>query len=106
MRRAKLSEMKGGWWIGEFEPSILKTGIFEVAVKEHKQYELWPPHIQKEATEYNLLISGHLQDRGQHFTSGDIWVIEPGETSMPAFFEDCVVVCVKVPSLPEDKVLV
>jgi hypothetical protein len=34
---------------------------------------------------------------------GDIFIIEPLEVAVPTFHEDCKVLCVKVPSLPNDK---
>ena len=36
MKKNKLSEMIGGWFIGNFEPSLLKTNYVEVAVKKYK----------------------------------------------------------------------
>jgi len=48
--------MDGGWFIGDFEPSVLRTSDFEVCYKEHKKGEDWPRHYHKEATEYNLLL--------------------------------------------------
>ena len=37
MKKAKLSDMKGGWFIGNFEPSLYKTNDCEVAVKTYKK---------------------------------------------------------------------
>jgi hypothetical protein len=34
---------------------------------------------------------------------GDIFVLEPYEIADPQFLEDCVVLCVKIPSIPGDK---
>ena len=31
-----LKDMIGGWFIGDFDPSVWKTSAFEVAVKEYK----------------------------------------------------------------------
>ena len=38
MKKYKLSEFKDGWIVGNFEPSILKTKDFEVAIVKVK----WP----------------------------------------------------------------
>lgn len=98
-----LSRMRGGWWIGNFEPSVLKTAQFEVAYKVHRQGEDWPLHFQHEATEYNLLVEGQLQIDEQVFQAGDIFIIRPKRLVKPLFLTNCALVVVKVPSLPQDK---
>jgi hypothetical protein len=44
-----INRMFRGWFIGDFEPSVLKTKNFEVGVLIHKKGELWPKHFHKEA---------------------------------------------------------
>lgn len=105
MRRAKLSQFKGGWWMGAFKPSCLPTRLFEVAHKWHRKGEVWPAHYQRQAVEYNLLICGRLQIGRHRFAAGDIFVIHPLEVVAPIFLTDCELTVVKVPSLPGDKVL-
>ena len=39
----------------------------------------------------------------EELTSGDIFIIYPGEISDPVFLEDCEIICVKSPSVPGDK---
>jgi hypothetical protein len=34
---------------------------------------------------------------------GDVFVFNPLDVADPVFHEDCIVVCVKVPSIPGDK---
>jgi hypothetical protein len=41
--------------------------------------------------------------QGKELNSGDVFVFEKGEVANPVFLEDCVVVVVKVPSIPGDK---
>lgn len=92
--------------MGGFSPSAFKTDQFEVAYKRHKAGEDWPEHYQKVATEINLLVSGTMKAGGQLLFPGDIFTVMPGETIKPEFITDVAVVCVKVPSLPGDKVVV
>lgn len=92
-----------GWFIGNFEPSVLKTKDFEVGLLTHKQGEQWPKHYHAIATEYNLLVSGKMIIKETMIEPGDIFVIEPNEIADPSFLEDCTVLCVKVPSIPGDK---
>lgn len=103
MIKSHLSEYSRGWIIGDFAPSLLRTRDFEVAVLHHAKGEYWAPHVHKIATEFNVLISGSMVICGDMLEPGDVFVISPGEVADPVFLEDCVVVCVKVPSLPGDK---
>lgn len=95
-----------GWFIGNFEPSVLKTDQFEVGLLTHPAGEKWPHHYHKVATEYNLLITGKIIIQGQELVPGDIFIFQPGEIADPTFLEDCVVLCVKTPSVKNDKFIV
>ncbi len=103
MKRHKLEEFWRGWIIGNFEPSLLKTDMFEVGVLTHKKGEVWPKHYHKVGTEFNILLEGKMIIQGQEITKHDVFVFEPNEVADPVFLEDCVVVCIKTPSLPGDK---
>tara|TARA_R110000822_G_scaffold13216_1_gene47072 strand:- start:2292 stop:2615 length:324 start_codon:yes stop_codon:yes gene_type:complete len=103
MIKSHIDDMVGGWFIGDFEPSILKTKDFEVGVLSHKKGEDWPTHYHKEITEYNVLVSGKMIIAGETLSSGDIFVIAPNEIADPEFLEDCTVVVVKTPSVIGDK---
>lgn len=106
MRVSKLSDMHRGWFIGDFDPSLLKTKNFEVGILTHLKGEKWPAHYHVKGTEYNVLISGSMRVCGIELTAGDTFIIEPYEIADPTFHEDCVIVCVKVPSDVGDKYLV
>jgi quercetin dioxygenase-like cupin family protein len=103
MKKQNLNEMQRGWFIGNFEPAILKTENFEVGLLSHKKGELWPQHYHIIATEYNLLISGSMTICGEFISPGTIFILEPNEIANPIFHEDCQVLCVKVPSVKGDK---
>lgn len=99
-----LSDFTRGWIIGNFEPSLLKTDKFEVAIMHHKKGEEWSCHYHT-ATEYNYLAEGKMLMHGITLNKGDVFVIHPYEIADPIFLEDCVVVVVKTPSIPGDKYL-
>jgi hypothetical protein len=103
MHTSSITDYTRGWFIGDFEPSILKTKEFEVALLTHAEGEVWPDHFHAIATEYNLLVSGSMQINDTQIAPGTIFVILPGEIVKPIFHEDCTIVCVKVPSVPTDK---
>lgn len=115
MYTRKLEDFYHGWFIGDFDPAVLRTKDFEVAVIHHKKGEEWDRHYHAVATEYNVLVSGRMMlsrpadgQEGEHvvINEGTVFVVEPGETFKPSFSEDCVVVTVKVPSIPGDKYVV
>jgi quercetin dioxygenase-like cupin family protein len=103
MNITKIADYMRGWFIGDFEPTVLRTKDFEVGVLSHHKGEHWASHYHKDSVEYNVLISGKMIIRGQELNSGDVFVFEKGEIADPVFLEDCTVVCVKVPSIPSDK---
>lgn len=103
MRIYNIKNMTRGWFIGNFEPSILRTKDFEVGLLTHKKGEVWPKHYHALAVEYNVLIEGSMTVQGTKINPGDIFVFDPMEIADPVFHEDCKVLCVKVPSVIGDK---
>jgi quercetin dioxygenase-like cupin family protein len=99
----KLSDMHRGWFIGNFEPSLHKTPDFEVGVLTHLKGEKWDAHYHKLGTEFNVLVKGSMKVCDTELTAGDTFVIEPYEIADPIFYEDCTIVCVKIPSNTNDK---
>jgi quercetin dioxygenase-like cupin family protein len=106
MEKRRIEEMVRGWFIGNFEPSVLKTEQFEVGILTHPAGEKWPSHYHAVATEYNVLIAGKMILQGQELITGDIFVLHPEEIADPTFLEDCTVLCVKTPSVKNDKFIV
>jgi quercetin dioxygenase-like cupin family protein len=102
----KLNDHIRGWIIGDFEKSLLRTKDFEVSVRVHPKGEIWPAHLHKIATEYNVLISGSMYMCGVELITGDTFIVEPNEVADPIFHEDCTVLCIKTPSIPGDKYLI
>lgn len=102
----KLIDMKKGWFIGDFEPTTFKTDNFEVSYRIHPKGEKWDTHFHKIGTEINLLIRGKMKICDKILNSGDIFIIHPFEISSPEFYEDCEIVCIKTPSLTNDKFIV
>jgi hypothetical protein len=105
MIRAGLNEFTLGWFIGDFEPSILSSKDFEVGVKFFLQGESEPIHYQRTAVEITLVISGECALAGQLLSAGDILRLEPLEAGDFEAITDCTLVVVKCPSLTQDKVL-
>ncbi|MDR0467821.1 MAG: hypothetical protein LBG67_03130 [Campylobacteraceae bacterium] len=105
MKTDKLSNMKGGWFIGNFDPSLLKTNDCEVAVKSYKKGDYEEAHYHKIATEYTTIISGRVKMNGVEYSTGDIIVMEPNEATDFECLEDAINVVVKIPGANNDKYL-
>ncbi len=103
MKLFNIKDMKGGWFVGDFQPTSFQTKACEVSFKQHHKNEIWPPHIHKIATEINYLIKGKMIIQDQELNVGDIFVIEPNELADPIFLEDCELIVVKLPSALGDK---
>lgn len=105
MQILKFGDMKGGWFVGNFEPTAFKTDAFEVSYKIHPKGEAWDHHYHHTVTEINMLIEGKMIIQGKHLQSGDIFILNPYEVADPTFLEDCRIICVKTPSA-NDKVII
>jgi len=103
-KRYNVSNFMNGWLVGDFQPALLRTANVEVAIKSYSAKEREASHYQLKAHEATLVISGECMLAGHHLVPGDILVIPP---LFPGDFEaldDCVILAIKWPSLPEDKV--
>jgi len=103
---SKYKDYKGGWFIGDFEPSAYKTNAFEVCYKVHKKGEKWDIHYHKLGTEINYLIKGKMSLQNKELTSGDIFIMLPFEIANPIFLEDCEMLIIKTPSNTKDKYII
>jgi hypothetical protein len=101
----KLQDMFKGWFVGDFNPSLLKTDACEVAVKAYKAGDSEELHHHKVATEVTLILSGRVRMCGKEWGEGDIIVLEPGEATDFVALTDAVNVVVKTPGAKNDKYL-
>lgn len=106
MKLSKLNETIGGWFVGNFPQAAFQTDACEVSYKYHKKGEEWPVHYQEKITEINLMVRGTMKMHNTLLESGDIFILYPYEIADPEFITDCEVVCVKVPGIVNDKVVV
>jgi quercetin dioxygenase-like cupin family protein len=101
-----LKDMKGGWFVGDFVPSVMRTKDFEVGYKKYRKGEKWDKHYHLISTEITLLIRGKMLMQGKEILPGEIFILSPKEVADPIFLEDCEVVIVKTPSSVDDKYVV
>ena len=103
MEKANLKDFIGGWFVGNFEPSLFKTNDVEVGVKYYKAGEFEGYHHHKIATEFTVIISGKVLMDNKEFVSGDIIKISPNTSSNFKAISDVVTVVVKLPGANGDK---
>ena len=95
-----------GWFIGDFIPSIVKTDLFEIALLNHLKDEMWDFHYHRYMIEINVLIKGKMIINEQEIHEGNIFIFEKNQIACPKFLEDCSILCIKVPSVKNDKIII
>lgn len=105
MRRNTLNDFIGGWFIGSFTPTLFRTDQFEVAVKRYAAGDREANHHQRIATEVTVVVSGRCRLGPWILEPNDVVTIEPLEAADFEALDDVVLIAVKYPSLPDDKVL-
>ena len=100
-----LEDFKFGWIVGDFSPSLMKSDQVEVGIKYFSAGDLEPSHKQIVATELTIVVSGTIRLADKTYTQGEIVRIDPGIFADFEAISDTTLVCIKYPSLPNDKVL-
>lgn len=93
-----------GWVVGDFDPCLFRRTEYEVGILKHEKLVHHDYHVHYECDETNLLLSGNMNLNGIDINPGTIFIIPRGYISCAVFNEDCIIVCVKTPSKPKDKV--
>jgi hypothetical protein len=103
MRHARLSDMLGGWFIGNFAPTLHRCAACEVAIKHYRAGESEGQHHHRIAIETTAIVLGSVRMLGRQWHAGDLVVVEPGEATTFEAFTDAIIVVIKQPSVPGDK---
>jgi quercetin dioxygenase-like cupin family protein len=106
MKVDKLKNFTKGWVVGNFEPSLLKTDDFEVAVKYYKAGDYEEKHYHKVATEITIIAEGSVRMNGELYSKGSVITIEPGEATDFKVLHDTITTVIKFPCVGGDKYLV
>ena len=103
MIQDNIENFKGGWFVGDFKPSLFKNPFFEVAHHKHEKGQQTFPHYHKVTHELNYIVKGDLKVNGKHLKEGDMWIYEPNEVSDVENITDNELIVVRWPSIPSDK---
>lgn len=105
MKKFNLKDMIGGWFVGNFDPTIVKTETAEVAIKKYQKGHYEKMHHHKLADEVTVLVSGKAKMNNEIISSNDILLIEKNESTDFTALEDCITVVFKTASFKDDKYL-
>lgn len=103
MKIAKLEDMVKGWFVGNFDPTLIRTNDVEVAVKIYKKGAYEERHHHLLSTEITVVTSGKVRMNGVEYVKGDIIVIPPNESTDFEALEDTITTVVKYPGANGDK---
>ena len=106
MKKFRLEDMIGGWFVGNFTPSIVKESNFEVAIKKYKSGTKEKNHVHKKAYEITVIVEGKVLMNQNEYSAGDIVFIEPNEVTDFFAIEDTITCVVKSPSVMKDKFII
>jgi quercetin dioxygenase-like cupin family protein len=105
MKKFKIDSMKGGWFIGDFDPSIVRTKDFEVAIKSYKKGDTEKAHYHKLAIEITVVVMGSVEMNNMIVSSGEAILIDHNEVVCFEALENAITTVVKFPSVTNDKYL-
>ena len=106
MKLHRLESMRGGWFVGQFEPTVLASSEFEVAIKHYTAGTKEDAHVHRVAVELTAIVTGDARLNDLTLGAGDIVEIAPGEAASFEALTDVTTVVVKAPSVPGDKYFV
>ena len=105
MKIGSLTDFTKGWFIGDFEPNVLQTNNFEIAIKRYNAGDYESAHYHKISTEYTIIVEGEAEMNGVKYVKDDIILIEPNTVTDFRALTDIITTVVKVPSSQDDKYL-
>ncbi len=104
MKNFDLKSFIGGWFVGDFDPTIIKTKEFEVSIKRYSKGDYEKSHMHKKAEEITVIVQGSAKMNGKTYHENDIILIEKNEPTDFEVLEDKTITCVvKKPSVLGDK---
>ena len=106
MKKHQIQSFTKGWFIGNFDPSLMRVKEFEAAMKFYKKGDLEVAHFHRVAIEFTIIGQGKFRMNDNILGPGDIIELAPGETSDFECMENGVTFVIKSPSAPDDKFVI
>lgn len=99
----RLEDFTKGWFVGDFQPTLLSTCAVEVAVKHYRAGEHEASHHHRVAEEITVIVAGTVRMSGEEIGPGQIVRIAPGQSTDFLAVTDATTVVVKLPCVRGDK---
>ena len=95
----------GGWFVGSFEPNLIKKEDIEVGVKKIAANTKPDYHYHKIKTEYTILLEGKIicLTENIHVETGSIIKLLPYEKNDQFFPVESLILVINTPSIKADK---
>lgn len=103
MELFNLDDMIGGWFIGDFKPSVFRSSDFEIAIKKYRKGQVEQEHFHKVAKEFTVVVSGEIKMFNTIYVSGDIIRVDQYDSTSFEAISETITVVVKIPSALDDK---
>jgi mannose-6-phosphate isomerase-like protein (cupin superfamily) len=98
-----LKTFKGGWFVGNFSPTIIPSKDVEVCIKRYKAGDADLRHYHKEADEITVVVSGEVIMNNIVYKPDSVILIHKGEATDFYALTDAVTCVVKLPCVIGDK---
>lgn len=94
-----------GWFVGDFEPNILKSKNLEFGYKRISKGTKPDYHFHKYKTEYTILLEGliRLEINNEIIKPITCIRLNPLEKNDQYFLENCLILIINTPSVRNDK---
>lgn len=79
MKTYKLKDYHRGWFVGDFDNTIIRTPSHELAVKYYVKGDFEDSHRHLLSDEINVVVFGSVSMNGVIYSEGDVIVQEKGE---------------------------
>ncbi len=103
MKIYDLDDFRGGWFVGNFMPTLFPIEETEVAIKRYKAGDFESKHMHKLSDEITVIVSGKVSMNGEVYKENDVILIDKGEATDFIAITDAVTCVVKIPSSKDDK---
>ena len=105
-KKININDFIGGWFIGNFHPTLLQTSEFEVAIKKYKKGDYEKSHFHIIAKEFTVIVTGVVRMNNIIYNEGEIIIINENDATDFEAITDTITLVVKTPSVTNDKYII
>ncbi len=106
MKINHINDMKNGWMVGNFNPSVLKTKDLELGHHKYSKGHISEKHYHAMTNEINYILQGKIKVNNHLFLeTGHVFVVSPYEIITVEFLEDTDLIIARDGSYPKDKII-